>query len=103
MPTKAELEQQIRDLQAQLAAQANWSRSRSLSEPLFPYQQQRHVSPLAPALKDQKLDQPPEFDGKVADYATFIVIVSSSSIINPPRTSTTTRTRSVLSFPAFVV
>jgi len=81
MPTKAELERQLREARAEIDLLINRESSQcTQSEPLprssaTPGSQNRHVSPpplMPTVLKDQKLDPPPKFDGKTAEYATFI-------------------------------
>src|SRR5271169_6834445 len=80
MRTKAELERMLHEARTEitrLGAQANQERSKcTQSEPLCFSESHSHceasLSPAWVTLKDQKLDPPPKFDGKTAEYATFI-------------------------------
>jgi len=78
---KADLEQDKRNLQAEvedLHARLEQQRRSRSTPPDPPHSQSETICPLSQsppvqaAPKDQKLDPPPEFDGKTSEYAAFI-------------------------------
>jgi len=69
----AELEAETREEQQRLQARIDELEARSqTADPLMTQSESLRETPPPPALRDVKIDLPPEFDGKTAEYAAFI-------------------------------